>query len=205
MVELGGVALFSLDAPFLPGRARLCMPVPPYHVRIEDDGGRTVRWGRVGECLIKGPGVTEGYWADPGATRAALTPNGWLRTGDLARRMPAGLVEFVGRSKDVIKCGGYSIFARELEEEITEHPAVARAVVVGVPHREKGEAPIAIVEPLNGSGLTEDALLEWCREQIAPYKAPRKIHIIADGEMPQGVTQKVLKRVLRERYADDFS
>jgi len=204
MVELGGMALFGLDAPFLPGRAKLCMPVPPYRVRIQDGRGRAVRWGRVGECLIKGPGVTEGYWKDAEATRATLTPNGWLRTGDLARRMPAGLIEFVGRTKDVIKCGGYSIFAREVEEAVAEHPAVARVVVVGVPHPDKGEVPIGIVELINSLQCAEDDVLEWCRQRIAPYKAPRRIHIIPKGEMPQGVTQKALKRVLRERYAHDF-
>jgi len=204
MVELGGAAMFSLDAPFLPGRGNLCLPLPPYHVRIVDDEDRTVRWGRVGECLIKGPGVTNGYWKDEAATRAALTHDGWLRTGDMARRMPAGLVQLVGRKKEVIKCGGYSIFPREIEDAIAEHPGIARVVVVGVPHREKGEVPIGIVELLDGLQLAEERLLAWCRERIAPYKAPRKIHCLARGEMPEAATQKVLKHVLRERYANDF-
>lgn len=204
MVELGGVALFGVDAPFLPGGAGLCMPVPPYRVRVEDDRGRPVRWGGVGECLIKGPGVTNGYWKDDAATREAITPDGWLRTGDLARRIPGGLVQLVGRRKDLIKCGGYSIFAREVEDEIAEHPAVARAVVVGVPHRDKGEVPIAVVELPDGLRLTEEELLEWCRARIAPYKAPRRIHIVSSGDIPQGTTEKVLKQVLRERYAKDF-
>ncbi|MBN1918160.1 MAG: acyl--CoA ligase [Verrucomicrobia bacterium] len=204
MVELGGVALFGLDAPFLPTRAGLCMPVPPYRVRIENKRGDTVRWGGVGECLIKGPGVTNGYWKDEAATREALTPGGWLRTGDLARRFPGGLVQLVGRIKDVIKCGGYSIFASEVEDEIAEHPAVARAVVIGVPHRDKGEVPVGVVELLDGLRPDEDELLDWCRARIAPYKAPRRIHIVAAGEMPQGTTEKVLKQALRERYARDF-
>jgi long-chain acyl-CoA synthetase len=205
MVELGGAAMFSLDAPFLPGRAELYLPIPPYRVRVVDEAGRRVRWGGLGECLVKGPGVTNGYWKDEEATRSALTPDGWLRTGDLARRAPAGLVRLVGRTKDMIKCGGYSVFAREVEDAIAEHPAVARAVVVGVPHKEKGEVPIGIVELLDGPELAEERLLEWCRERIAPYKAPRKIHILQKGEMPQGSTQKVLKRALRERYTDDFA
>jgi len=104
----------------------------------------------------------------------------------------------------VIKCGGYSIFAREVEEAVAEHPAVARVVVVGVPHPDKGEVPIGIVELINSLQCAEDDVLEWCRQRIAPYKAPRRIHIIPKGEMPQGVTQKALKRVLRERYAHDF-
>ena len=203
-VELGGAAMFSLDAPFLPGRANLYMPVPPYRVRVVDERGRPVRWGRIGECLVKGPGVTNGYWRDEEATRSALTPDGWLRTGDVARKAPAGLVQLVGRRKDVIKCGGYSVFAREVEDAIAEHPAVARAVVVGVPHPDKGEVPIGIVELLDGLQTVEEQLLDWCRERIAPYKAPRKIRILKRGEMPQGTTQKVLKRVLRERYANDF-
>jgi long-chain acyl-CoA synthetase len=179
--------------------------VPPYRVRVEGDDGRPVRLGGVGECLVKGPGVTNGYWNDEAATRATLTTDGWLRTGDLARRGPFGTVRLVGRTKDVIKCGGYSIFAREVEDEIAEHPAVARAVVIGVPHRDKGEVPVGVVELLDDLKLSEEQLLEWCRQRIAPYKAPRRIHVVTDGGMPQGVTQKVLKRVLRERYADDFS
>ena len=205
MVELGGMALFSIDAPFLPSHANLCMPVPPYRVRVEGNNGRSVRLGGVGECLVKGPGVTSGYWNDEAATRATLTCDGWLRTGDLARRGPFGMVQLVGRKKDLIKCGGYSIFAREVEDAICEHPSVARAVVIGVPHRDKGEVPIGIVELLDGLQLADERLLEWCRERIAPYKAPRRIHVVANGDMPQGATQKVLKRVLRERYAHDFS
>ncbi len=205
MVELGGAAMFSLDAPFLPGRARFCVPVPPYRVRILNRHGRVVRWGRVGECLVKGPGLTNGYWRDPEATRLALTPDGWLRTGDLARRIPGGLVELVGRTKDIIKCGGYSVFAREVEDAMAEHPAVARAVVVGVPHPEKGEVPIGVVELLDGLKLAEETLLAWCRDRIAPYKAPRRIHFLRKEDMPQGATEKVLKRVLRERYASDFA
>ena len=204
MVELGGSAMFGLDAPFLPGKGELCLPVPPYRIRIADTDGRPARRGQVGECLIKGPGLTSGYWQDPQNTAALLTHDGWLHTGDLAVKTRLGLVRLVGRAKDVIKCGGYSVYAPEVEEVIATHPAVASAAVVGVPHPDKGEVPIAIAELRQGVTPHEGELLAWCRARLAPYKAPRRIHLVEPGALPQGVTEKVLKRVLRERYGGDF-
>jgi acyl-coenzyme A synthetase/AMP-(fatty) acid ligase len=115
------------------------------------------------------------------------------------------MVRLVGRKKDVIKCSGYSVYSKEVEEVLVSHPAVAKAAVVGVPHPQKGEAPIGIIELTEGSTLNEEDLVVWCRGQIAPYKAPRRIHIVEKGVLPQGMTEKVLKRVLRERYLNDFT
>jgi acyl-CoA synthetase (AMP-forming)/AMP-acid ligase II len=199
MVELGGSAMFGLDAAFFPGQGELCLPVPPYRIRIAGSDGRVARRGQVGECLIKGPGLTGGYWKDPRSTAELLTADGWLRTGDLAVKTRLGLVRLVGRAKEVIKCGGYSVHTREVEEVLAAHPAVAAAAAVGVPHPEKGEVPIAFAELRPESAIGEQELLEWCRARLAPYKSPRRIHLVEPGELPQGVTEKVLKRVLRER------
>lgn len=204
MVELGGSAMFGLDAAFFPGQGELCLPVPPYRIRILGSDGRAARWGQVGECLIKGPGLASGYWKDPRGTAELLSGDGWLRTGDLAVKTRLGLVRLVGRAKDVIKCGGYSVYACELEEVLAAHPAVATVAVVGVSHPDKGEVPIAIVELRQGVSTGEEELLEWCRARLAPYKAPRRIHLMEPGELPQGVTDKVLKRVLRQRFEGDF-
>ena len=204
MVETGGVAMFGVDAPFLPGSGEMCVPVPPLRVRVADEHGRRARAGEVGECQVRGPGVTGRYWGEAEGAAARLAPGGWLRTGDLAVRNRLGLVRLTGRVKDVIKCGGYSIFAREVEEVLAAHPAVERAAVIGVPHPTKGEEPLAIVECPASDATTEEELLAWCRQRLAAYKAPRRIRRVASGSLPQGVTEKVLKRVLREQYAAEF-
>jgi len=199
MVELGGSAMMGIKAPFLPGAGDLCIPIPPFRVRIVDENGVETPAGQSGECQISGPGITSGYWENPEESRALMTPDGWLRTGDLAARNRFGLIRVKGRIKDVIKCGGYSIYSSELEEAIASHPSVARAAVIGVPHPLQGEAPIGIVEL--SSPATEEEILCWCRNRLAEYKAPRKIIFAEKNGLPTGVTEKVLKRDLREKYA----
>jgi long-chain acyl-CoA synthetase len=103
--------------------------------------------------------------------------------------------------KDVIKSGGYSVYVRELEEAIAAHPAVSRAAAFGLPHKEKGETPAAAVELHPGAEIGENELLDWCRRNLAAYKAPRQIWILAPGGLPQNYTGKVLRRVLRDQYA----
>ena len=107
--------------------------------------------------------------------------------------------------KDVIKSGGYSVYVRELEETILAHPAVARAIAFGLPHKEKGEIPAAAVELQPGSPASEDDLLEWCRKHLAPYKAPRHIWILDPGGLPQNHNGKILRRVLRERFSEKIA
>ncbi len=146
MVELGGLAMMGVELPFLPGSGQLCFPMPPFRIRVADENGRRVRSGATGECQIFRRGLTPHYWKDKGRSEGLLTGDGWLRTGDLATRNHLGLIRLVGRMKDVIKSGGYSVYVRELEEAILTHPAVSRAVAFGLPHREKGEFPAAAVE-----------------------------------------------------------
>jgi acyl-CoA synthetase (AMP-forming)/AMP-acid ligase II len=106
--------------------------------------------------------------------------------------------------KDVIKCGGYSVYVRELESAIEAHPAVARAVAFGLPHKEKGEIPVAAVELREGSPAIESELLDWCRQRLAPYKSPRRIWILDPGGLPQNHNGKVLRRVLQERFSREI-
>ena len=134
-----------------------------------------------------------------------LTEDGWLRTGDLATRNRLGMIRLVGRIKDVIKSGGYSVYVRELEEAIAAHPAVARAAAFGLPHKEKGEFPAAAVELHSGSSASESDLIEWCRQNLAPYKAPRRIWILEPGSLPHNHTGKVLRRVLQERFSAEIA
>ena len=126
-----------------------------------------------------------------------------MRTGDLATRNRLGLVRLVGRMKDVIKAGGYSVYVQELEEAMLAHPAIARAVAFGIPHKEKGEIPVAAVELHPGSGAVESEIIDWCRARLAAYKAPRRIWIFAPSTLPQNHNGKLLRRELRERFAQE--
>jgi acyl-CoA synthetase (AMP-forming)/AMP-acid ligase II len=201
MVELGGLVMLGIELSLVPGSGDFCFPVPPFRIRVADEGGRPMRAGAAGECQIQRRGFAPHYWKDKGNDHELLTSDGWLRTGDLATRNRLGLVRIVGRMKEVIKSGGYSVYVRELEEAILAHPAVARAAAFGLPHAEKGEIPVAAVELHAGSPASESELLEWCRRNLAAYKAPRRIWIVAAGELPQNHTGKVLRRALRERFS----
>jgi acyl-CoA synthetase (AMP-forming)/AMP-acid ligase II len=202
MVELGGLAMMGVELSFAPGSGDLCIPVPPFRIRIVDEDGRVLPPGAAGECQIRRHGITPHYWKDTGETQEGiLTSDGWLRTGDLAVRNRLGLIRVVGRAKDVIKAGGYSVYVKELEETILAHPDVARAVAFGLPHRDKGEMPVAAVELHPGATVSETALLEWCRGRLAAYKSPRRIWILAPGELPQNHTGKFLRRELQARFA----
>jgi len=200
MVELGGLAMMGIELPLLHGSGDLCFPVPPFRIRVADEQGRRVGAGRTGECQIRRRGLSPHYWKDGGDKSELVTADGWMRTGDLARRNHLGLIRLVGRMKDVIKSGGYSVYVRELEEVVQAHPAVARAVAFGLPHREKGEIPVAAVELSPEMPVSEGELLDWCRQKLAGYKAPRRIWIVEPGGLPQNDNGKVLRRVLRERY-----
>ncbi len=204
MVELGGSAMIGAKIPFVPGTGNLCFPIPPFKIRIVDEFGDEATRGQAGECQVHGPGVTTGYWENPEGTQTLLTEDGWLKTGDIAVRNRLGLVKLLGRIKDVIKCGGYSVFASELEEVLASHPSVARAAVIGVPHPLKGEIPLGIVEISENTVATEETLLTWCKSNLAAYKAPRHIRFVAPNTLPKGVTEKILKRELQDQYRDFF-
>ena len=200
MVELGGgVAVRVIpggpSGPCgLPGVGHLTFPLPGYRFRVVDDDGRDLTGGRVGELVVKGPGLMRGYHARDEATREAVTEDGWLRTGDLARRRWPAAFELAGRKKDVIKHGGYSVFALEVETALGEHPAVREAAVLGVPDRLKGEVPVAAVVLYEGRSLGEEELLEWAGERLSDYKVPRRVVFV--GELPRTGTDKIQKRGL---------
>ena len=204
MVELGGLAMTGVELSFLPGSGDLCFPVPPFRVRVVDENGRLVRAGVIGECQIRRRGLGPHYWKDKGDGEGLLTNDGWLRTGDLATRNRLGLIRLVGRMKDVIKSGGYSVYVRELEEAVLAHPAVARAVAFGLPHKMKSEVPVAAVELRPGSLASESELLDWCRQNLATYKAPRRIWILEPGGLPQNHNGKMLRRALQERFSEEL-
>jgi len=175
------------------------LPFPNTDARIVDaeTGERTLDVGEVGELVVRGPQVMKGYWRMPTETANALR-DGWLHTGDLARMDEDGYFQIVDRKKDMILgSGGYNIYPREVEEVLYEHPAVKECAVVGVPISvEKGERVKAYVVPKEGGDVTEEEILAFCRENLAPYKVPRFVEFRED--LPKTMVGKILRRVLLE-------
>ncbi|MGH7355741.1 MAG: class I adenylate-forming enzyme family protein [Candidatus Rokuibacteriota bacterium] len=166
-------------------------PVPGVEVRIVDDAGRTVPQGEAGELMIKTPAAMDAYLGAPEETREVLR-DGWFSTGDLARITDGGFVEIVGRKRERILRGGYSVFPAEVEAVLLTHPAVAEAAVGGVAHPELGEevAAFVVLKP-GGAATTPDALVDYCRERLAGFKYPRRVTLVAT--LPRSSTGKVLK------------
>jgi long-chain acyl-CoA synthetase len=174
------------------------IPVWPVKTRVWDEECRDVPRGEAGELVVRGPNITKGYWNDSQRNEEAFR-GGWFHTGDMARKGKFGLLYFVDRKKDVVKAGGYSVFSKEVEEEIRTHPLVDECAVVGVPHPTKVEIVCAVCTAMPGEEVTGEELLSWCRDNIADYKAPRYVEV--RDEMPYGMTLKVLKRQLRDDLA----
>jgi len=170
-------------------------PVPGVEIRIVEDGEVKSR-GDTGELLIKSPAVMEGYLGDPEETQAVLE-HGWFKTGDLANVTPEGYVRIVGRKRERILRGGYSIFPQEVEAVLLSHPAVAEAAVVGVPSSDLGEEVAAFVSLKPESRVSAEELIDHCKERLAHYKYPRHLKIIP--ELPKGTTGKILKSELTGR------
>jgi long-chain acyl-CoA synthetase len=169
-------------------------PVPGVEVRVDDDAGCAVPPGEEGELLIRTPAVMDGYLDSPEDTRAVLA-GGWYRTGDLARLTPDGYVTIVGRKRERIKRGGYSVFPVEVETVLLTHPAVAEAAVAGVADPALGEEVTAWVALKPSTAATPEELIAWCRDRLAPYKYPRQVRFV--DALPRSATGKVLKTRLR--------
>ncbi|MCC9711201.1 long-chain fatty acid--CoA ligase [Streptomyces sp. MNU76] len=166
-------------------------PIQDVEVRLLDDKGQDVEPGEVGELAVRGPNVMKGYWNRPEETAAAI-PDGWLRSGDLARQDEDGYLYIVDRKKDMIIRGGYNVYPREIEEALHEHPAVALAAVVGVPHDHLGEEIGAAVVLRPGARATPDELREFVKDRVAAYKYPREVWLMET--LPTGPSGKILKR-----------
>jgi fatty-acyl-CoA synthase len=171
--------------------------LPGLEVRlVEPATEQPVAAGQPGELLVRGHGVMRGYYNKPAETAEAVTPDGWLHTGDLALQTPDGYYRITGRIKDLIIRGGENIYPREIEEFLHTHAAVADAQVVGLPDERYGEEVCAWVRLKPGAVLTEEVLREYCRGRIAHYKVPR--YLVFVEEFPTTVTGKVQKFKLRE-------
>ncbi len=170
--------------------------IPGMEVKIVDDMGNEVAQGQMGELICRGVNVMKGYWKQPQATAEALH-DGWLHTGDLATRDADGYFSIVDRKKDMINVSGFNVYPREVEETLFRHPAVADAAVVQYPDPYQGESVLAYVVLKQGETATEQEIIDFCRDEIAVFKCPRKV-VFTDA-LPKNNTGKVLRRELRDQ------
>ncbi len=180
-------------------------PIDGLDVKLVDPAtGTEIRGdsGRAGELCARGHCVMAGYYNNPEATARAVNADGWLHTGDLARRRDDGNYRIVGRSKELIIRGGENIYPPEVEEFLHRHPCVAEVAVAGLPDVKYGEAVAAWVVPKSGETVTADELRRYCDGQIAHFKVPRYILVVES--LPRTVTGKIRKHVLQERAIGDL-
>jgi acyl-CoA synthetase (AMP-forming)/AMP-acid ligase II len=170
-------------------------PIEGVAIRIADDRAQAVATGVTGEIQVKGVCVMSGYWGRPDATREAFTADGWLRTGDLGFLRDDGNIVFAGRLKEMFKSGGYNVYPVEVELAICEHPGVAQAAVVAVPHATFQEVGHGFLQPKPGAVLEPLLVKAFLRERIADYKIPKTWSVLdAFPTLPSG---KIDKRALR--------
>jgi fatty-acyl-CoA synthase/long-chain acyl-CoA synthetase len=174
-------------------------PSPGVEVRVVNpDTGLDLPDGQLGEIWVRGYNVMDRYWEAPEKTAETLTPDGWLKTGDLYTRLPNGSLVFGGRHKDMLKVGGENVAAVEVEAALCAHPTVKAAEVVGRPDPRLDEVPVAFVELHVGQTADERTLVAHCQTRLASYKVPRAVYFITADEWPMSAT-KIDKRALRER------
>ena len=197
MTETAAPAIFALPDTRMPirnGIVSIGLPIPSTEIRIVDDDGTDSPTGSSGELLIRGPQVMTGYWNKPEETAIALA-GGWLHSGDVGFLDDAGWVYLVDRKKDVIVASGFKVWPGEVEEVLYGHPDVREAAVVGVSDAYRGETVKAFVSLRADAEVNEAALIAHCRENLAAYKVPRTIEVVA--ELPKTVSGKIQRAALR--------
>jgi long-chain acyl-CoA synthetase len=178
------------------GALSIGIPLPGIDAAVVDDAGAALPPRAVGEIVLAGPSVVEGYWQRPDESAAALA-GGRLATGDIGFLDEEGWFYVVDRKKDQINAGGYKVWPREVEDVLYEHPAVREAAVVGAPDEYRGETVAAFVSLSPGASATPEELIAFARERLAAYKYPRRVEI--RDELPKTVSGKILRRELRHR------
>jgi long-chain acyl-CoA synthetase len=176
------------------------IPLPDTEAKVIDlDTGREIEPGsdETGELCVRGPQVMKGYWQRPDETAKTIDADGWLHTGDIARVDKDGYFYIVDRKKDMINVGGLKVLPRDVEEVLFMHPKVMEAVVVGIPHPQRGDDTVkAFIVPKPGEQPTVEEIKEFCKLHLAPYKVPREVEFRT--ELPKTLVGKVLRRVLVE-------
>jgi acyl-CoA synthetase (AMP-forming)/AMP-acid ligase II len=179
-------------------------PVPGVEIEIADPAsGEPLDRGRTGEVRVRSRQVMTGYWSSAGPDTSAITPDGWLRTGDAGHLDDDGYLYLTGRVKDVYISGGSNVYAAEVERVLAGHPAVAEAAVIGVPDDTLGEVGLAFIIPAAAAEVDESGVLRHCREHLASYKCPHRLVVVP--ELPKNALGKVLKDNLREQARACYS
>ena len=171
------------------------LPLPHVEVSIQDETGRLLGPGEIGEVCVRGGNVMLGYWKQPAET-AKVMRDGWLLTGDIGCRDHEGYYYITDRKKDMLLVNGINVYPREIEEVLYQFPGVKEAAVIGQPDSRRGEQPIAFVAANDGAVLEEKAMQQFLRRKLADYKVPRKVVLLP--ALPRNATGKILKTTLRE-------
>jgi acyl-CoA synthetase (AMP-forming)/AMP-acid ligase II len=189
-----------INPPYRPKYGTVGLPLPLVDVKVValEDGVTELGPGESGEIVVRGPMVMKGYWNKPAATAEVLR-DGWFRTGDVGRMDEEGYFRIEERKRDLVKASGYSVFPAEVESLMYRHPDVQEVGVVGVPDPYRGEevAACVVVKPAARGRVSAQQLVDWCRAEMAVYKAPR--HVWFADSLPKTATGKILKRVLRDQ------
>jgi long-chain acyl-CoA synthetase len=172
------------------------LPVPNVEVSVQDDSGKMLVVGGIGEICVRGGNVMLGYWNNPEET-AKVFRNGWLLTGDIGYRDADGYFYITDRKKDMLLVNGNNVYPREIEEVIYQFPGIKEVAVIGVPDVRKGEQPMAFVAAAEGHAVEEKALLQFVRGKLADYKVPKRIVFMP--ALPRNTMGKILKTALRQQ------
>ena len=187
-----------LDDPNADWMTTVGRPLPQTELKIvAPESDEVLPLGSVGEIAARGYGIMRGYFDNEPATNAALTTDGWLRTGDLGSIDELGYLRIQGRLKDMIIRGGENVFPREIEDVLFTHPGIANVAVAGLPDKQWGEIVAAFVQPRPGAELTAAELEAFCRQHLSSFKIPRRWHLVQ--HFPQTASGKVQKFVLRDQ------
>jgi long-chain acyl-CoA synthetase len=200
MTEIAGAGTtFPLNGPRKLGS--IGIPLPYCEARIADvtDPSTTMARGKIGELMMRGPIVMQGYWGNEKATKETIEPDGWLHTGDLASMDEDGAIFIVDRKKDMINTSGFKVFPAEIERVVAAHPSVALVAVGSAPDEIKGEIAKAYVVLKPGAAADAEGILALCRKELAAYKIPRAIVFVPD--LPKTSTGKIMRRELRKLEA----
>jgi malonyl-CoA/methylmalonyl-CoA synthetase len=179
------------------------LPLPGVEIKISDpETAKELSINEIGQIEVRGPNVFKGYWKMPEKTKAELRENGFFITGDLGKIDKDGYVHILGRDKDLIISGGYNIYPKELEEIIDDQAGVLESAVIGVPHPDFGETPIAVIVSETETAPELKVIESNLSKSLARYKHPRKLLWI--DQLPRNTMGKVQKNILREEYKSLF-
>jgi long-chain acyl-CoA synthetase len=176
------------------------VPLPSTEIRIRDDAGNDLPPGTPGELCARGPQVMPGYWKRPEETRAVMTADGFLRTGDIAAMDEDGYFRIIDRKKDMINVSGFNVFPNEVEDVVAGLDGVLECACIGTPDEKSGEAVLIFIVPKPGATLAAADIIDGCRDNLAPYKIPRQVRIV--DAIPKSNVGKILRRALREQVGD---